>query len=597
MKLLRTCALVLPLSLLSACQTAAPPGAGAVAMQTPVQAPLASTAPPPAAPSVSLERMSEITRVLASDDFQGRSMGTAGEQKTIAYLTEQFRAAGLEPGGENGGWTQRVPLIRTKLQSPQLSIRQGSKATKLAFPRDIYLSTVRDTQQVRIANAPIVFVGFGVHAPERSWDDFKGVDLKGKVALMLVNDPDFEAAEGEPVAGKFGGKTMTYYGRWTYKFEEAARRGAIGAIIVHETEGAGYGWNVVESAAGENFNIVLPAGAQQPVLVQGWIQRAAAEAMLKRAGHDYAALERQARRADFRPIDLKTTFSASSGVDLTRITSHNVIGKLTGARYPNETVSYGGHWDAYGVGAPDAQGRTVRPGAADDALGLAAMIEIARLFAERPRTDRTLVFAAWTAEERGLLGSEYYAQHPLYPHETMVANLTLDTLQWAGPTRDTLLIGRGQSELERYLEEGASAQGRYVTPEGRPERGLFYRADHFTLAKRGVPVLLSMALAGAYDLENGGRAAGEAWLDAFTTNCYHQTCDLWSPQWDLRGAAQEANLYFGIGARLANSREWPQWNAGSEFKKIRDESMKLRRPDAQPQPQEPPRGEPGERGE
>ncbi len=598
MRLLRSCALAMPLCLVGACQTAPSPGPAAQLAHSAADLPPASIAPPPAAPSVNMERMSEITRVLASDEFEGRSMGTAGEDKTIAYLTEQFRAAGLEPGGENGGWTQTVPLIRTKLQSPQLSVRQGTTTTPLAFPRDIYLSTVRDTQQVRIANAPVVFVGFGVHAPERGWDDFKGVDLKGKVALMLVNDPDFEASEGEPVAGKFGGKTMTYYGRWTYKFEEAARRGAIGAIIVHESEGAGYGWNVVESAAGENFNIVLPAGAQQPVLVQGWIQQAAAEAMLRRAGHDYATLDRQARRADFRPIDLKTTFSASSGVDLTRITSRNVIGKLTGSRYPNETVSYGGHWDAYGVGAPDAQGRTVRPGAADDALGIAAMIEIARLFAQRPRTERTLLFAAWTAAERGLLGSEYYAQHPLYPHETMVANLTLDTLQWAGPTRDTVVIGRGQSELERYLEEGASAQGRYVTPEGRPERGLFYRADHFTLAKRGVPVLLSMALAGAYDLQSGGRAAGEAWLDAFTTNCYHQTCDLWSPQWDLRGAAQEADLYYGIGARLANSREWPQWNAGSEFRKIRDESANARRPVAQPQtqPQQAPRPGPGERG-
>jgi Zn-dependent M28 family amino/carboxypeptidase len=308
------------------------------------------------------------------------------------------------------------------------------------------------------------------------------------------------------------------------------------------------------------------------VLLQGWIQQAAAEAMLKRAGYDYAVLKRQARTAGFRPIDLRARFSASAGVDLTRITSRNVIGKLTGSRYPTETVSYGGHWDAYGVGAPDAQGRTVRPGAADDALGLAAMIEIARLFAAGPRPERSLVFAAWTAEERGLLGSEYYAQNPLFPHETMAANLTLDTLQWAGPTRDTLLIGQGQSELERYLEEGARAQGRTVTLEGRPERGLFYRADHFTLAKRGVPVLLSMALAGAYDLQNGGRPAGERWLEEFTGRCYHQTCDAWSPDWDLRGAAQEAELYHAIGARLANSRDWPGWSAGSEFRKVREES-------------------------
>ncbi len=369
---------------------------------------------------------------------------------------------------------------------------------------------------------------------------------------------------------------MTYYGRWTYKFDEAARRGAIGAIIIHETEGAGYGWNVVQSGGGENFNIVLPQGATQPVLLQGWMQQAAGEALLKRAGYDYGTLKQQARRADFRPIDLKAKFNASAGVELSRIQSRNVIGKLTGSRFPDESISYGGHWDAYGVGAPDAQGRTIRPGAADDALGLAAMIEIARRFATGKRPERSLVFAAWTAEERGLLGSEYYAQNPLYPHEKMAANLTLDTLQWAGPTRDTIVIGQGQSELERYLAEGAQAQGRTVTSEGHPERGLFYRADHFTLAKRGVPVLLSMALAGAYDLETGGRPAGERWLADFTGKCYHLSCDAWSPTWDLRGAAQEAELYYSIGERLANSRDWPRWNRTSEFWKARENSAAVR---------------------
>ena len=555
-------------------------------------------APVPPAATVSPERLSEITRVLASDALEGRSMGTAGEERTVNYLIEQFRAAGLEPAGENGGWTQTVPMIRTQLKGPTLTLRQDGTATPLRFPEDVYLSTVRDTERAQIAAAPVVFVGYGTHAPERGWDDFKNVDLKGKVALFLVNDPDFEAAAGEPVAGKFGGKTMTYYGRWTYKFDEAARRGAIGALIVHETEGAGYGWNVVQSAMGENFNIVLGEGAQQPVLLQGWVQRPVAEAMLKRAGHDYATLKRQARSTAFRPIDLGTTLSAEAPVDLKRITSRNVLGKLTGATYPNETVSYGGHWDAYGVGAPDKQGRTIRPGASDDALGLAAMIEIARLFAAGPRPERTLLFAAWTAEERGLLGSEYYAQRPLYPHETMVANLTLDTLQTAGPTRDVLLIGRGQSELERYLEDGARAQRRTLTPETHPERGLFYRADHFTLAKRGVPVLLSMDLAGSHDLVTGGRPAGEKWLNDFTANCYHQTCDAWSPTWNLGGAVQETELFHAIGARLANSRDWPKWNAGSEFRQVREKSEALRQGGAAPERLAPPAEQPrrGERG-
>jgi Zn-dependent M28 family amino/carboxypeptidase len=464
-------------------------------------------------------------------------------------------------------------MIRTQLKAPvDVAVRQKGKTVPLRFPDDIYLGTVRPVDRVAIADAPMVFVGYGVSAPERGWDDFKGVDLTGKVAVMLVNDPDFEAAAGEPVAGKFGGKTMTYYGRWTYKFEEAARRGAIAALVVHETDAAGYPWTVVKSPAGEGYNIVLGADAQQPVLLQGWLQQPVAAALLKQAGYDYDAVKRQARSTGFRPIDLKATLSANIPVELSRITSRNVLGKLTGSKFPDETVSYGGHWDAYGVGPADAEGRTIRPGATDDALGLAAMIEDARLFASGLRPERTLVFAAWTGEERGLLGSEYYAQHPLFPMAKMVANLTFDTLQWNGPVKDVVLIGEGQSEMEDILAEEARRQGRYITVEGHPERGLFYRADHFSFAKRGVPVLLDMALAGAYDMRAGGRAAGEKWLSAFTANCYHQTCDSWSPSWDLRGAAEEAELFYAIGERLANSRGWPQWRASSEFAKVRAES-------------------------
>jgi len=537
---------------------------------------LAVAAAPP--PQVDTQRMSDITRVLASDEFQGRAPGTAGEEKTIPYLIEQFKAADLEPAGENGGWIQTVPMIHTQLKAPvNLSVNQGGHTIALRFPDDVYLGTVRPVDRIAIANAPMVFVGYGVTAPERGWDDFKGVDLHGKVAVMLVNDPDFEAAAGEPVAGKFGGKTMTYYGRWTYKYEEAARRGAIAALVVHETDAAGYPWNVVKSPAGESYAIALPADAPQPVLLQGWIQHDAAAALLKGAVYDYDTVKREARTAGFHPIDLHASLSADIPVTVAHITSHNVLGKLTGTTYPNETVSYGGHWDAYGIGPPDAQGRTMRPGAADDALGLAAMLEDGRLFASGPRPQRTLLFAAWTGEERGLLGSEYYDEHPLFPMETTVANLTFDTLQWNGPVKDAVLVGRGQSsDMENLLAEAAKAQGRYVTDENHPERGLLYRADHFSFAKRGVPVLLDMALAGAYDMVDGGRPAGERWLDSFTATCYHQTCDSWSPSWNLKGAAQEAEMFYAIGARLANSREWPQWNASSEFAKVRSQSTSAR---------------------
>ena len=533
-------------------------------------------APPPM--HVNIQRMSDITRVLASDPFQGRAPGTPGEDKTIPYLIEQFKAAGLEPAGENGGWTQEVPMIHTQLKAPvNVSVTQAGQTLPLNFPDDVYLGTRQPVDRVRIENAPMVFVGYGVTAPERGWDDFKGVDLHGKVAVMLVNDPDFEAAPGEPVAGKFGGKTMTYYGRWTYKYEEAARRGAIAALVVHETEAAGYPWTVVKSPAGEGYAIPTPPGQPQPVLLEGWMQQPVVAALLKRAGYDYETVKREARTAAFRPIDLKANLSADIPVTAARITSHNVLGKLTGTTHPNEIVSYGGHWDAYGIGPPDAQGRTIRPGAADDALGLAAMLEDARLFAAGPRPQRTLLFAAWTGEERGLLGSEYYAEHPLFPMETTVANLTFDTLQWNGAVKDAVLVGRGQSgDMERLLADAAKGQGRYVTDENHPERGLFYRADHFSFAKRGVPVLLDMALSGAYDMQNGGRPAGERWLESFTSTCYHQTCDSWSPTWDLRGAAQEAELFYAIGARLANSRAWPQWNGTSEFAKVRAQSAAAR---------------------
>ncbi|MGZ8336380.1 MAG: M28 family peptidase [Allosphingosinicella sp.] len=523
-------------------------------------------------------RLSELTRELASDELQGRAPGTEGERRTVAWLSGQFRTLGLEPGGENGGWTQRVPLIRTQVQSPAtFTVASHGETITLRSPDEIYLSTVRETDRARIVRAPMVFVGYGVSAPERGWDDFKEIDLQGKVVVFLVNDPDFEAEPGSPAAGRFGGQAMTYYGRWSYKFEEAARRGAIAALVVHESEGAGYGWNTVQAPAGENYNVVLPPGGRRPVLLQGWIQREVAADLLRRAGQDFEAVKRLARTDAFRPIDLSATFSADLPVAVERVESHNVIARLPGTSRPGETVMFSTHWDAYGAGPPDSRGDRFRNGAADDALGTAAMLEIARAFARGPRPARSLVFAAWTAEERGLLGSEYYAAHPLFPLETTVANITLDTLQTAGPARDVILIGQGQSDLEDRLVRTAAGQGRTVTPDARPERGLFYRADHFSLAKRGVPVLLLMALGGGADLVEGGRPAGDAWVSAFTANCYHQPCDDWSPDWNLRGAAQDGALAYRIGHALAFSNEWPQWRENSEFHAVRARTAPQRR--------------------
>jgi Zn-dependent M28 family amino/carboxypeptidase len=532
-----------------------------------------------AADAVEPRRLSEIVRVLASDEFEGRAPGTAGETKTVDYLVETFRGLGLEPGGERGGWTQDVPLLRTQIEKPRaLQMSVKGKLRPLVPAKDIYFSTIRDSQSASIDGAPLVFVGYGVTAPERQWDDYKGIDLRGKVAVYLINDPDFSAQPGEAVAGKFGARRMTYYGRWTYKFEEAARRGAVAALIVHDTDGAGYGWSTVIAPAGENYALLHAAPAEAPptLKLQGWLEGEVAAELFRSADLDLLELRRQARRADFKPVQLKgVTFTADVPVTTTKAVSRNVLAKITGSEHPDETVMMAAHWDAYGLSAPDAQGRKVRPGANDDALGLAGVIELARVFKAAPRPQRTLVFAAWTAEERGLIGSQAYAAQPLYPLSKTVANLTLDVLQTAGLARDVLLVGAGQSNLEDDLARAAAAQGRTITPETLPERGLFYRADHFPLARQGVPVLLLMALSGAADMREGGRAAGEKWLADYM-KCYHQTCDAWDANWDLRGAAQDVELFRTIAGELANSRRWPQWRSESEFHAIREGSVRER---------------------
>ncbi len=538
----------------------------AVALLGAAKAPLA---PDPA-------RLSETVKVLASDAFEGRNPGTAGETRTVDYLVARLKALGLQPGGPDGKWVQTVPMIHTRLgDGPIAVIGADGKRIPLARPADINLTTVGAAPKIDIAGAPMVFVGYGVNAPEAKWDDFKGVDLKGKVAVFLVNDPDFEAAADDDASGRFGGKRMTYYGRWTYKFNEAARRGAIAALIVHDTGGAGYGWSTVSANQGENYDIVRgPEDRRVPL--QGWIAHDVADRLFAGAGLDLNALRTAARSARFKPVELPIRFAASLPVKIERIESANVLGKLPGRTRPNESVMFGAHWDAYGKGQPEAGGKTIRPGANDDALGVAGVLELARLFKAGPQPDRSLIFAFWTGEERGLLGSEYYATHPVYPLATTAANLTLDILQTAGPAKDVILVGAGNSTLDTLLTEAATAQGRTITPETFSERGLFYRADHFSVVRKGVPSLLLMALGGAPDLKAGSRVAGQKWLDGYMA-CYHKTCDEWSASWDLRGAAEDVGLFQVMGARLAKASVWPEWSAGSEFRDVRSATDASRR--------------------
>lgn len=522
-------------------------------------------------------KMSDIMRVLASDAFEGRAPGTQGEERTVAWIIDQYQKLGLEPAGDNGGWTQTVPLLRTRVGKPAVSqVSFSGKTVPLVQNKDIYFATVRPVTQIDITKVPMVFVGYGVHAPERGWDDFKGVDLKGKIAVFLINDPDFEAKPEDAAHGRFNGRAMTYYGRWTYKYEEAARRGAIGALIVHDTPGASYGWETVIAPGGEAFDSVHGA-KDQSVLMQGWLSGDAANRLFSAAGLDLAEQRVKARQTDFAPVTLQNAaFSLKVPVQKTDLKSQNVLAKITGAKTPDESVMFGAHWDAYGT-STDARGQMVmRRGAIDDGSGIAGVLEIARAFKAGPQPDRTVVFAAWTAEERGLLGSGWYAAHPLVKLEKTAANFTMDVLQMAGPARNAFMVGAGQNTVQDDVAAAAKKQGRTMVAEAMPERGAFYRADHLPFARAGVPVVAMMDMAGYPDLINGGVAAGKAWLQGYMA-CYHQACDAWSSNWDVRGAAEDVALLYTVGKNLAFSQKWPQWKPDSEFASIRDASRAARR--------------------
>ncbi|MGB0907582.1 MAG: M20/M25/M40 family metallo-hydrolase [Maricaulaceae bacterium] len=528
---------------------------------------------------ISTANMSETVRVLASDEFMGRAPGTEGETKTVDYLIKRFTELGLEPGGRDGKWTDTVTLVHSVVTDERtLNITLGGETTPIVQGRDIDISSANPRNIIKVENAPIVFVGFGASAPERDWDDFGDIDLNGKVALFLVNDPDFGVADDHPVSGLFGGRRMTYYGRWMYKFEEAARRGAIAALVVHEAKAAGYGWNVAASSPGENYAVASEGLAKQSVDLQGWLHEDMAKNWVSQAGYDLDTLRTAARLPDFTAFtlgDLK--FNAELALSVKSVESQNVLGKITGTERPDETIMLSGHWDAYGVGEPDETGRTVRPGANDDALGLAGIMEIARNLKAGDPLERSVIFAAWTAEESGLLGSEAYAQNPIYPLETTAANLTLDILQTAGLARDVIQVGEGQSDLEEMMAKTAAVQGRTISPEGLPENGLFFRADHFSLARRGVPVLLIMGIAGGSDMIEGGRAAGDAWVKGYIDNRYHNQNDAWDPDWNLSGAAQDVELFLDVTREIGNSDTWPQLKDTSEFKKFREVSSNARK--------------------
>jgi len=524
------------------------------------------------APKFDPKRLSDEVKALSSDEFEGRGPATTGETKTVAYVIEQMKAAGLQPGGDlkdgKRGWTQAVPLARAQIKgTPKLSVAVAGKPEPLTQGEQISVRAAMDgSKSVEIKNAPLVFAGYGVSAPERKWDDFKGMDLHGKVAIVLINDPDFETGSGD-----FGGKEMTYYGRWTYKYEEAARRGALGLLIVHETDPASYGWKTVKNSnTNTMFDIVRDKPASVHPKVEGWIQRDFAVDLFKRSGLDFDALKKEAQTRDFKPVVLKdATFSADYAVDAEVITSQNIVGRIDGSKRPDETVIYSAHWDHLGVGAPDAKGDRIYNGAVDNGTGTAALIEIGRAFAHAPKPERSVVFLNVTAEEKGLLGSEYYASKPLYPLAKTVGVLNMDALSPDGPTRNFTTSGSAKSDLQDLLIEDAKSAGLVYSPDPHPEAGHFFRSDHFPFAKQGVP---AVSFGSGNDLVNGGIEAGEAAHKEYVANHYHQPADEWQADWTFAGMVQDLGVLYKVGADLANSTRWPDWSQDSEFRAKRDAS-------------------------
>lgn len=521
------------------------------------------------------QALSRHVRVLASDEFEGRAPATVGEEKTVQYLIEQFRSYGLQPGGVEGGWVQPVPLVRAQLDgaaTATLSLKGGKRT--LVNGEDVTLQSLQPQDSIRIEDAPLVFVGYGIDAPERGWNDYKDVDLRGRIAVVLINDADFEA----DAPGAFDGKAVTYYGRWTYKFEEAARRGAAGVLIVHETAPAAYGWATVKSSGTSPlFDIQRghdEAMAQHTPL-RGWMQRSLAEAIFTDAGLDFDAEKRKAMLADFRPVVLDNArLSAAFKIKREEVVTRNVVAKLPGGTHADEAVIFSAHWDAFGIGQPDANGDRIRRGAIDNATGVATVLELGRVFAAGPQPQRTLYFVALTAEEKGLLGASYYAAHPLAPLEKTAAVLNIEMFSPDGATRDIASWGKGRVSLEGDLERVAKARGRTYSADPNLEAGFFYRADHFAFARLGVPAI---TIGPGLDKREGGVAAGRALRDRYFAECYHQACDAWTPAWDPAGHAADTLLVYDLGVELANSRSWPHWEEGSEFGKAREASDAARR--------------------
>ncbi len=518
------------------------------------------------APQISVDTLKEVTKTLSSDAFEGRAPGSAGEEKTLAYLQQQFQKAGLKPGNK-GQWLQDVPLVEiTAKDVTPLTITGGKTPLSLAYGPDVVVGTYRVTPHIDVKDSDVVFAGYGIVAPEKGWNDYAGLDVKGKTVVVLINDPDWQT---QGLTGPFNGRAMTYYGRWTYKYEEAARQGAAAVLIVHQTEPAAYGWNVVQSSNTGAAHVADAAnGHMDDTAAHGWIQLDKARALFASAGKDFDSLAAAAKVKGFKPVPLGVKASVSFDNQIKKQISHNVVGILPGREAPDEYVLLSAHWDHLGRCTP-VNGDDICNGAVDNADGTAALVALAEANVKAGAPRRSMVFVALTAEESGLLGSAYYGENPVYPLARTVGGANMDALAMYGPSKDVIVIGPGKSQLDSYLTAALKRQGRTATPEPTPEKGFYYRSDHFSLAKHGVPMVYFET---GQNLVKGGLAAGQAAAKNYEENRYHAPSDEYNPAWDWSGVQQDVALYYMLSRDLADSREWPNWMPGDEFRSIRDKS-------------------------
>jgi len=502
-------------------------------------------------------------KVLSSDEFMGRRPFTEGEEKTVAYMQSTFQRLGAEPGNGNS-YIQEVPLVDITIHADSTMKGQGPKGSfELKNIDDYVLATEHTDSAISLRNDEVIFAGYGVVAPEYNWNDYAGIDVKGKIVLVLVNDPGFNAGD----TTMFKGRTMTYYGRWTYKYEEAARQGAKACLIVHNTKAASYPFKVVQNSWGKsNLYLDTRGSTEYHCLLNGWLTGDATKKLLAAAGKDTTLLA-QADKRGFKAIPLGVKLSTNVKVSTKYNKSKNVIAKITGSKHPDEYIIYTAHWDHLGVGKPDSTGDTIYNGALDNASGSAALLEMVRAFkSQKEKPERTVLFLSVTSEEQGLLGSKYYAEHPIYPLEKTLAEINMDGVNAYGKRKDISISGQGQSDLEDYFVAAAKEQGRYLSPESKPEAGGYFRSDHFNFAKKGVPALNA---GGGTDDVKGGIKEGERQNDEYTERHYHQPSDQYDPTWTFEGGLDDLRLLFAVGRRIAYGTEVPQWKDGSEFKALR----------------------------